>query len=94
MHPSALITPSNNEEMIEATYGSSVRPGLLLQPSLQCMMHPRDNILIPRALPPGSAVASESTFGANIVVNFWPREAARQDANGAQRGKHEVFATV
>ena len=65
-----LIAPSSNEETLEATYGFAVRPGLLFQPSLQWMIHPRGNISIPSALPPGSSVPNALAFGSNIVVNF------------------------
>jgi carbohydrate-selective porin OprB len=49
-----LITPSSNEETLEATYGFVVRPGLLFQPSLQWIIHPRGNISISSALPPAA----------------------------------------
>jgi porin len=65
-----LITPSSNEETLEATYGFVVRPGLLFQPSLQWIIHPRGNISISSALPPGSSVPNARAIGVNIVVNF------------------------
>ena len=48
------------EMTLEWTYGCTVRPGLLVQPSLQYLVHPGGNNAIPNAL----------AFGLNIVCNF------------------------
>jgi len=60
----AVTNPSigvrNFEMTLEWTYGFSVRPGLLLQPSLQYIVNPSGNKKIPNAL----------AIGMNIIVNF------------------------
>jgi carbohydrate-selective porin OprB len=45
---------------IEWTYGFTVRPGLVLQPSLQYIIHPNGKPAIPNAL----------AIGVNVVINF------------------------
>jgi porin len=60
----ALTNPAvgmqNWEMTVELNYGCTVRPGLLVQPSLQYLVHPGGNNAIPNAL----------AFGLNIVCNF------------------------
>lgn len=48
------------ESTLEFNYGWTIRPGLLLQPALQYIMHPNGNERIPNAL----------AIGVNIVVNL------------------------
>jgi porin len=50
----------NFEMTLEWTYGCTVRPGLVLQPSLQYIIHPKGNTAIPNAL----------AIGMNVVINF------------------------
>jgi carbohydrate-selective porin OprB len=45
---------------LEWTYGCTVRPGLLVQPSLQYLVNPGGEKAIPNAL----------AIGVNIVFNF------------------------
>jgi porin len=60
----ALTSPAtavqNWEVTLELTYGCTVRPGLLLQPSLQCIVNPGGDKAVPNAL----------AIGVNIVLNF------------------------
>ena len=60
----AVTNPSvavqDYETTLELTYGCAVRPGLLLQPDLQYIIHPGGNRAIPNAL----------AIGVNIVANF------------------------
>jgi porin len=48
------------EMTLEWTYGCTVRPGLLVQPSLQYIVHPSGSKAVPNAL----------AVGVNVVVNF------------------------
>jgi porin len=48
------------EMTLELTYGCTVRPGLLVQPSLQYLVNPGGNKTVPNAL----------AIGVNVVVNF------------------------
>jgi porin len=48
------------EMTLELTYGCTVKPGLLVQPSLQYLINPGGNKAIPNAL----------AIGANVVFNF------------------------
>jgi porin len=48
------------EMTLEWTYGCTVRPGLLVQPSLQYLVNPGGNKAIPNAL----------AIGVNVVFNF------------------------
>jgi porin len=48
------------EMTLEWNYGCTVRPGLLVQPSLQCLVNPGGNKSVPNAL----------AVGTNIVFNF------------------------
>jgi carbohydrate-selective porin OprB len=50
----------HHESTLELNYGWAVRPGLLLQPALQYILHPNGNKKIPNAL----------AIGLNIVVNL------------------------
>jgi porin len=50
----------NWEMTLEWTYGCTVKPGLLVQPSLQYLINPGGNKAIPNAL----------AIGVNLVVNF------------------------
>jgi porin len=52
--------PQQFEMALEWNYGLSIRPGLLLQPDLQYLIHPSGNKTIPNAL----------AIGANIVINW------------------------
>jgi carbohydrate-selective porin OprB len=45
---------------LELNYGWTIRPGLLLQPDLQYIVHPNGNYRLPNAL----------AIGVNIVVNL------------------------
>ena len=65
-----LIPAPNNEETLEATYGYTIKRGLLLQPSLQYIIHPKGNASIPSTLPPNSRVPNAFALGMNIVANF------------------------
>jgi porin len=60
----ALTDPAigmrNWEMTIEVNYGCTIKPGLLVQPSLQYIVNPGGNKAIPNAL----------AIGANIVFNF------------------------
>jgi porin len=48
------------ESTIEWTYGCVMRPGLVMQPSLQYIVHPKGTTAIPNAL----------AIGVNLVINF------------------------
>src|SRR5262249_50007233 len=48
------------EMTLELTYGCTVRPGLLVQPSLQYLINPGGNKVVPSAL----------AIGLNVVLNF------------------------
>jgi porin len=48
------------EMTLELTYGCTVKPGLLVQPSLQYLVNPGGNKSVPNAL----------AIGANVVFNF------------------------
>jgi porin len=54
------IVPPDFEMTLEWTYGFAVRPGFVLQPSLQYIIHPNGKPAIRNAL----------AVGANIVINF------------------------
>ncbi len=60
----AVTNPSvavqDYETTLELTYGCAVRPGLLIQPDLQYIIHPGGNRAIPNAL----------AIGVNLVANF------------------------
>jgi porin len=60
----AVTSPSvavqDYETTLELTYGCALRPGLLLQPDLQYIIHPGGNRVLPNAL----------AVGVNIVANF------------------------
>ena len=45
---------------VELNYGCTVRPGLLVQPSLQYLVNPGGNKAVPNAL----------AVGVNLVFNF------------------------
>jgi porin len=64
-----LPVPSN-EQTLELTYGFAVRPGILLQPSLQYIVHPMGIASIPNALPPGATVPNALALGINTVISF------------------------
>jgi porin len=59
-----------NEQTLELTYGFALRPGILLQPSLQYIFHPKGIASIPNALPPGATVPNALALGVNIVISF------------------------
>jgi porin len=54
------ITMRNFETTVEWTYGCTIRPGLVIQPSLQYLVHPKGTTTIPNAL----------ALGINLVINF------------------------
>jgi porin len=54
------ITPRSTEATVEWTYGFLVKPGLILQPSIQYLIHPKGTTAIPNAL----------AVGVNLVINF------------------------
>jgi porin len=54
------ITMRNFETTIEWTYGCTIRPGLVVQPSFQYLTHPKGTTAIPNAL----------AIGINLVINF------------------------
>jgi porin len=60
----ALANPATGvqswEMTLEWTYGCTVRPGLLMQPSLQYIVHPGGN----------KAIANALAIGLNVVLNF------------------------
>lgn len=59
--PAAMpITTRNFETTVEWTYGCTIRPGLVVQPSLQYLIHPKGTTAIPNAL----------AIGVNLVINF------------------------
>jgi porin len=59
-----------NEQTLELTYGFVLRPGVLLQPSLQYIVHPKGIASIPNALPPGATVPNALALGVNTVISF------------------------
>ena len=59
-----------NEQTLELTYGFALRPGVLLQPSLQYIVHPKGIASIPNALPPGATVPNAVALGVNTVISF------------------------
>ena len=67
--PIPLPVPPN-EQTLELTYGFALRPGVLLQPSLQYIVHPRGVTSIPNSLPPGAIVPNALALGVNTVINF------------------------
>jgi porin len=54
------ITMRDFETTVEWTYGCTIRPGLVVQPSLQYLVHPKGTTAIPNAL----------AIGVNLVINF------------------------
>jgi porin len=58
--PHVSILPRDFESTVEWTYGCVIRPGLVVQPSLQYIIHPKGTAAIPNAL----------AIGVNLVVNF------------------------
>ncbi|HEX4592478.1 MAG TPA: carbohydrate porin [Gemmataceae bacterium] len=56
----SAVGVQSREMTVELTYGCTVRPGLLVQPSLQCLINPGGNKSIPTAL----------AVGVNVVLNF------------------------
>jgi carbohydrate-selective porin OprB len=67
--PIPLPVPPN-EQTLELTYGFSLRSGVLLQPSLQYIVHPKGIPSIPKALPPGAMVPNALALGINTVISF------------------------
>ena len=59
-----------NEQTLELTYGFSLRPGVLLQPSLRYIVHPKGSASIPNALPAGATVPNALALGVNTVITF------------------------
>ncbi len=59
-----------NEQTLELTYGFALRPGVLLQPSLQYIVHPKGIASIPNSLPPGAPVPNALALGVNTVISF------------------------
>jgi porin len=65
--PGAVQTPAvgsivmpNFEMTLESTYGCTLKPGLVLQPSMQYIIHPNGNKAVPNAL----------AIGINVVITF------------------------
>jgi carbohydrate-selective porin OprB len=59
-----------NEQTLEVNYGFAVRSGVVLQPSLQYIVHPKGLGSIPDALPAGVPVPNALALGINTVINF------------------------
>ena len=60
-NPAGLpITMRDFETTVEWTYGCTIRPGLVVQPSLQYLVHPKGTTAIPNAF----------AIGVNLVINF------------------------
>jgi porin len=60
VRPVASVAMRHFESTIEWTYGCLIRPGLVVQPSLQYIIHPKGTTAIPNAL----------AIGVNLVINF------------------------
>jgi porin len=58
--PGTPVTMRDFESTVEWTYGCRIRPGLVVQPSVQYLIHPKGTGSIPNAL----------AIGLNLVVNF------------------------
>jgi porin len=58
--PVPLLVTRSFESTIEWTYGCVIKPGLVVQPSLQYIVHPKGITAIPNAL----------AMGVNLVINF------------------------
>jgi porin len=58
--PVASVAIRHFESTIEWTYGCVIRPGLVVQPSLQYIIHPKGTTATPSAL----------AIGVNLVINF------------------------
>ena len=67
-HTSLPVPP--NEQTLELTYGFALRPGVLLQPSLQYLVHPKGIASIPNGLPLGATVPNALALGVNTVISF------------------------
>ena len=67
---SGLLQTPPNEQTLELTYGFAVKPGVLLQPDLQYVVHPKGLSTIPNALPSSATVPNALAIGVNVVVNF------------------------
>ena len=67
--PSAPRTPAN-EGTLEVTYGFALRPGVLLQPDLQYILHPIGVPSGSRAPASNAATPNATAIGVNVVVNF------------------------
>ena len=59
-----------NEQTLEATYGFALRPGVLLQPSLQYIVHPKGITSMPSTLQPSATVRNAWALGVNTVISF------------------------
>ena len=59
-----------HEQTLEVNYGFAVRPGVVLQPSLQYIMQPKGLVSIPNALTSGVPVPNALALGINTVINF------------------------
>jgi porin len=60
-NPAGLPTTMRDfETTVEWTYGCTIRPGLVVEPSLQYLIHPKGTTSIPNAL----------AIGVNLVINF------------------------
>ena len=59
-----------NEQPLELTYGFALRPGVLLQPSLQYVIHPKGVASIPNALPPAATVPNALALAVNTVISL------------------------
>ena len=59
-----------HEQTLEVNYGFAVRQGVVVQPSLQYILHPKGLVSIPNALPPSVPVPNALALGINTVINF------------------------
>ncbi len=67
---SGFLQMPPNEYTLEVTYGFAVKPGVLLQPDLQYIVHPKGISTIPNSLPTNAIVPNALAIGVNIIVNF------------------------
>lgn len=59
-----------NEQTLELTYGFALRPGVLLQPSLQYLVHPKGIASVPNSLPESATIPNALALGVNTVISF------------------------
>lgn len=66
----ATIPVPPNEATLEVNYGYALRPGVLFQPSLQYIIHPKGLASIPNGLAANSGVPNALAVGINTIINF------------------------